>query len=148
MNDEKREKATESVKKRYSIAALFYDFLEKNTAGSNEAKMRQVAWSKIEGSNILEVGIGTGGNLPYYPQEVNITGIDFSESMLNRANDKCKNFNIPIHLILMDIQNMEFPDNTFDTVIGTFIFCTVPDPIRGLTEVRRVLKPNNRFLCF
>ncbi|TFH36301.1 MAG: class I SAM-dependent methyltransferase [Dehalococcoidia bacterium] len=132
------------VKDRYARAAAFYDLLENRTAGSNEASWRRVAWSRAEGSNVLEVGVGTGRNFPYYPAGAQITGIDFSENMLRRARDKAAEQGIHVRLSLMDIQSMEFADDTFDTVVGTFVFCTVPDPVRGLSEVRRVLKPGGK----
>ncbi len=60
--------------------------------------------------------------------------------MLKRAKDKATKQNIQVQLKLMDIQKMKFADNTFDSAVGTFIFCTVPDSILGLNEVKRVLK--------
>ena len=134
------------VKDRYARAAAFYDLLENLTAGSNEASWRRVAWSRAEGPNVLEVGVGTGRNFSYYPAGVQVTGIDFSENMLKRAREKSAGQGIHVHLSLMDIQNMEFADDTFDTVVGTFVFCTVPDPVRGLSEVRRVLKPGGKLV--
>lgn len=141
-----RRNAAERVKDRYARAASFYDLLENLSTGSNEAKWRRTAWGRAEGSNVLEVGVGTGRNFPYYPAGLQITGIDFSENMLKRARDKSAEQNTHVQLILMDIQNMEFADNTFDSVVGTFVFCTVPDPIRGLSEVWRVLKPGGKLV--
>lgn len=103
---ENGKKSSEVVKKRYAKIASFYDLMENLTTGSNESKSRQLSWSKVEGSNILEVGIGTGRNFPYYPADVQITGIDFSDNMLRRARDKAAKQNIQVWLILMDIQNM------------------------------------------
>jgi len=143
---ENNKNSTEMVKKRYAKAASFYDLMENFTTGSRESKWRQLSWSKVEGCNILEVGIGTGRNLPYYPAGVQVTGIDFSENMLKRATDKARKQNIQVELRLMDIQKLEFADNTFDSVVGTFVFCTVPDPILGLTEVRRVIKTGGKLV--
>lgn len=95
----------------------------------------------MEGINILEVGVGTGKNFPYYPADAEITAVDFSDKMLKRAKDKASKQKVKVRLQQMDVQNLEFEDNTFDTVVTSFVFCSVPNPVRGLTEVERVCKP-------
>jgi ubiquinone/menaquinone biosynthesis C-methylase UbiE len=113
---------------------------------SRYSRWREILWSKVEGTNILEVGVGTGKNFPYYPEDVEITAIDFSEKMLHRAKEKARDFGIKVHLEQMDVQNLEFEDNAFDTVVGSFVFCSVPDPIKGLQEDGRVCKPGGKII--
>ncbi len=137
-------KATEIIKKRYNRIAPLYDFMEGLVERSRYSKWRELLWSKVEGPHILEVGVGTGKNFPYYPADAEITAIDFSEKMLRRAEDRARQQKIKVHLQPMDVQNLEFADNTFDTVTASFIFCSVPDPVRGLMEVGRVCKPEGK----
>jgi ubiquinone/menaquinone biosynthesis C-methylase UbiE len=107
--------------------------------------LRKKAVEKAAG-NVLEVGVGTGANLEYYLPGCRVTGIDFSPAMLQRARKKSGNAKVPITLLEMDAQEMSFPDNIFDTVIATCVFCSVPDPIKGLKEVKRVCKPNGKII--
>jgi ubiquinone/menaquinone biosynthesis C-methylase UbiE len=64
--------------------------------------------------------------------------------MLSRAREKAQKHGLKVHLFRMDVQNLEFEDNTFDTVVASFVFCSVPDPVRGLMEVERVCKPGGK----
>ena len=139
-------KITETAKRRYNRLAPVYDFMEGLVERSHFSKWREMLWSRVEGSNILEVGAGTGKNFPYYPGDAEITAIDFSDKMLSRAREKAKKQRIKVRLQQMDVQNLEFEDNAFDTVVASFVFCSVPDPIRGLTEVERVCKPGGKVL--
>jgi len=136
----KEDRATRVVRKTYNRVSPIYDFMESLVEMSRYKKWREILWSKVQGTKILEVGVGTGKNFPYYPAEVEITAIDFSDKVLSRARDKAKKQRVKVNLQQMDVQNMSFEDNTFDTVIGSFVFCSVPDPAIGLKEVRRVCK--------
>jgi len=138
------DKATEIAKRRYNRIAPFYDFMEELIERSRYKKWRELLWSKAEGTHILEIGVGTGKNFSYYPAGAEITGVDFSEKMLKRAKDKANRHKVKVHLQQMDVQNLQFEDNTFDTVVASFVFCSVPDPIRGLMEVKRVCKPRGK----
>jgi ubiquinone/menaquinone biosynthesis C-methylase UbiE len=100
----------------------------------------------IAGPRALEVGVGTGKNLPYYPLGVDATAIDFSPRMLTYAKKTAFKLDIHVNFHLMDVQHLDFPDNSFDTVFGSFVFCSVPDPVMGLKEIRRVCKPGGRLL--
>lgn len=95
--------------------------------------------------NTLEVGIGTGRNIPFYPKKVTLTGIDFSEKMVEIARRKVSN-NADIRILQMDAENMKFKDNSFDTVVTSCVFCSVPDPVQGLKEIRRVCKNGGKIM--
>ena len=131
------------TKKRYNRIAGMYDLMEMPMEGMF-AKWRKKMLKGASGKT-LEVGIGTGKNIPYYPANVDLTGIDFSEKMISKAEARLtgsKN----IRLLVMDAQNMEFEDNSFDTVVTSCVFCSVPDPIQGLREIRRVCKNGGKVL--
>lgn len=132
---------TEIIKKRYNRTAAFFDAM--TYVGSKETHRR--AFSLVSG-NILEVGVGTGANFPYYPAGSMVTGIDFSPGMLDRARKKVSISPVPVTLLEMDAEHMDFPDGTFDSVIATCVFCSVPNPVAGLREIRRVCKPEGKIV--
>lgn len=108
-------------------------------------KWRQKLWKKIHGPKVLEIGVGTGKNIPYYPEEIEVTGIDLSPGMLKRAYKLLPNHpKDRITLREMDAQQMDFPNNIFDDVVATFVFCSVPNPVVGLHEALRVTKPGGK----
>lgn len=135
----------EKIKKRYNRAARLYDLLEAPMEIMLLKKWRIEIMKDLDGK-VLEVGVGTGKNIEYYPDGLDITAIDFSEKMLERAREKARIFNKKVNLIRMDVQDLKFPDNTFDTVFTTCVFCSVPDPIKGLKEIRRVCKPTGKII--
>jgi ubiquinone/menaquinone biosynthesis C-methylase UbiE len=100
----------------------------------------------VIGKRALEAGAGTGKNFGYYPSNVQITAIDVSPRMLDRARKCAEELGQDVDLRQMDVQELQFPDNSFDTVFATFVFCSVPDPVLGLRELRRVCKPSGRLL--
>lgn len=142
----KERKHTEAARKRYNRIAPVYDLMEGLVEKSRYSRWRGLLWSKVEGNRILEVGVGTGKNFRYYPANAEITAIDFSEKMLSRAMEKAKKQGIEIDLQQMDVQNLTFEDDTFDTVVATFVFCSVPEPVKGLKEMRRVCKLGGKVL--
>ncbi len=131
------------IKNRYNRIARFYDLFE----GPMEiffSRSRTELLSEAKGKT-LEVGIGTGKNIPFYPRNVELVGIDFSEKMVEIANRKAKN-NPRIQIRLMDVENMDFEDDSFDTVVTSCVFCSVPNPVQGLKEIRRVCKDGGKLL--
>jgi ubiquinone/menaquinone biosynthesis C-methylase UbiE len=137
-------KDTEKIKKRYNRTAGLYDLLEVLEKG-RMAQWRMALWKEAKGK-VLEVGVGTGRNIRYYPDDIEITAIDFSEKMLERAEKKALKLGRKVDLRLMDVQELSFADEIFDTVITTCVFCSVPDPVKGLEEVRRVCKKDGKIL--
>lgn len=94
---------------------------------------------------VLEIGIGTGANLPYYPAETELTGIDPNEGFLERARQRAHALGRPVTLLAAHAETLPFADRSFDTVVATLVFCTVTDPLQALSEVHRVLKPHGQF---
>lgn len=135
----------EKIKKRYNRVSKIYDLLEKPMEVLSTNEWRDEIIRRIEGVKVLEVGVGTGKNLPHYPEDLEITGIDFSENMLKKAEEKIKKLT-HVELLEMDAQAMNFGDNTFDTVITSCVFCSVADPVAGLKEIRRVCKPDGKII--
>ncbi|MFH1002531.1 MAG: class I SAM-dependent methyltransferase, partial [Chloroflexota bacterium] len=132
---------TEIIRKRYDRNAGGYDLSELLLEAMGFHRWRRLLWSKVEGSRILEVGVGTGKNFPYYPPGAEITAVDFSDKMLHRAREKAGRQMVNVRLQQMDVQQLDFADDSFDTVVASFVFCSVPDPVRGLKEVARVCRP-------
>ena len=100
------------------------------------------------GGHVLEVGVGTGLALPYYRGDLHVTGIDFSEDMLERARAKVAEENLThvTELRQMDARRLDFPDNSFDTVVAMHLISVVPDPEQVMVEMARVCKPGGQIL--
>ncbi len=139
-------RSTRSTRRQYNRIAPVYDFVEGLMERRSFRRWRELLWNRVGGGNVLEVGVGTGKNLPYYPADATMTAIDFSEKMLRRARAKAERDKVNVRLLLMDVENLQFPDNTFDAVAATFVFCSVPHPMRGLQEIARVCKPGGRVI--
>ncbi|GBE26135.1 demethylmenaquinone methyltransferase [bacterium BMS3Bbin03] len=135
---------TEKIQKRYNRISIIFDLMEKPMQKFSE-KWREEIIAEVYGK-VLEVGVGTGRNIPYYPEGVNVVAIDFSEGMLNKAKAKFENTFKNVTFIKMDVQQMDFADNTFDSVLTSCVFCSVPIPVQGLKEIRRVTKPNGKIV--
>ena len=105
------------------------------------------AWvcSKAAGET-LEVGVGTGLNLPFYPADVQLTGIDVSSAMLAIARRRANDLDHAVELREADAHALPFPDGSFDTVVCTFSLCAIPDECRAVSEMKRVLRPGGRLL--
>ena len=96
---------------------------------------------------VLEVGVGTGANLPFYPAATCVTAIDESPDMLAVAASRAEGLGACVSLGLMDVESLAFPAGYFDTVVASLVFCSVVDQGRALAELRRVLdKPDGRIL--
>jgi len=124
--------------------ARFYDtfnfFVERFASRRRKEILR-----KAKG-NILEVGVGTGSSLKDYPLSEQIVAVDVSKEMLRRAEGKLKNYNGQIELCRGDVRNLPFRDEIFETIFGSWVFCSVTDPVKGLIEVCRVLKKEGQLL--
>lgn len=134
---------TEVTRNRYQRNAGWYDLMGL-LAERKFLPWRKQLWALATGPRILEVGVGTGRNLPFYPKNIDITGIDLTPGMLERAIRRVSELGLTADLRLMDVQQLDFQDASFDSVVATCVFCSVPNPILGFQEIKRVLKPGGR----
>lgn len=109
------------------------------------AKKRKSLFSKATG-NVLDVGCGYGINLRYLTQATHITGIDFSPVMIEKARETARSSKVPVEVRLGDAEALDFPDDSFDTVISSLSICSFYDPIKALKEMWRVCKPDGQIL--
>jgi phosphatidylethanolamine/phosphatidyl-N-methylethanolamine N-methyltransferase len=135
------DRATTLTKSRYNRIAPVYDLMEGIIERFAFRRWRERLWSQVDGNRILEVGVGTGKNISHYPGNVQVTAVDLSDKMLERARQRAQELDSEVDLRLMDAQRLSFPDAAFDVAVATFVFCSVPDPVRGLRELGRVVRP-------
>ena len=131
---------SEHIKKVYSLYAWIYDAF----FGKIFEHGRYVAFNMMKGKpneTILEVGVGTGLSLSLYPKEAHVMGIDISQEMLDKAENKKRYYGLSnVSLYNMDASSTTFADNTFDKVIASHVITVVPDPLKTLNEIKRVCK--------
>lgn len=135
---------TEKTRKKYDRVSRFYDLME-GMMESGLKKHRKQLLSKVKG-DVLEIGVGTGRNFTFYNNKTNVTGIDLSPKMLSRAIKKARLAKRNYSLLVMDAENLKFKDESFDYIICTCVLCSIPDPVKALDEMRRVLKPKGEIL--
>lgn len=116
-----------------------YDFIESPVERLVFSKLRRELLFSLRGK-VLEIGVGTGKNFPYYPEDIELTGIDISPKMLALARRRAVRLDRAVDLQVMDAENLAFPDKSFDFVVATFVYCSVTDPVKGLSEIKRVVK--------
>jgi len=135
---------TEKIRTRYNRISRYYDLMEFLLEKVVFSRWRRRVFESLDGDTILEVGVGTGKNMDFYPVDKPIAAIDFSQGMLSRARRKAESKGVKVDLLDMDVQDLQFDDQSFDTIVATFVFCSVPDPIRGLKEIKRVSKKGGK----
>lgn len=134
--------ATAHTQHRYDLWASIYDWAEWPVERFLFRQWREELWAPVEGPEVLEVGVGTGKNVPYYPETVDVTAIDLAPAMIEQARKQVgQHSDGSVTLYEMDAQDLDFPESRFDEVVATLVFCSVPDPVLGLREALRVTKP-------
>ena len=111
-------------------------------------RIRAVERMNIQaGERVLEVGVGTGINLSLYPRTCQMTGIDFSSSMLEKARERAAWGGLrQLRLLQMDAADLKFADGSFDIVYAPYLISVVPDPVKVACEMRRVCRPGGRII--
>ncbi len=129
------------TRRKYERISWLYDFLDLPFEYSRYRRGRAVIFQGITG-RLLDAGVGTGRNIPYYPQRAQITGIDLSPAMLIQAERRRRRHAVSMELLEMDVLDTSFPDGHFDSIVATFLFCTLKDSqqLPALRELRRICK--------
>lgn len=120
-----------------------YAWFENTLLGLNRQRRRLMG--RASGA-ILDVACGTGENFTYLPAASRITAVDLSPGMVAQAERRAHELGRPIQTLTMDASALQFPDDSFDTVVSALATCTFPDPIAALKEMERVCKPDGRIL--
>ena len=133
-------------KKNYDGVAKVFDFFRSGDM-RRWGSAQKNHFEKMQGK-VLHIGVGTGMEIINFPPGLDVTGVDLSPKMLERALWRGEQYQGKIRFCLMNSEFLAFPDNTFDTIVTVCVFCTVADPVAGLRECRRVLKPGGKLLMF
>ncbi|WP_299668511.1 class I SAM-dependent methyltransferase [uncultured Ruegeria sp.] len=133
-----------AVQTSYARWAPVYD--KTFGAVTNVGRKRAVEYINRRPGKVLEVGVGTGLSLQHYASEIQVTGIDFNEDMLQKARDKVKDLllNHVVELRQMDARTLDLPDDSFDTIAAMHVLSVVPEPDRVMAEIARVCRPGGR----
>jgi phosphatidylethanolamine/phosphatidyl-N-methylethanolamine N-methyltransferase len=134
------------VEKVYSVLARVYDDCFDWALGPG--RRHAIQHMPLQpGQRVLEIGVGTGLSLPYYPRGCRVTGVDISDPMLIRARERAESLGrSDIDLRLMDARELAFPEASFDHVLAPYVISVVPEPDRVMAEIRRVCKPGGRVM--
>jgi phosphatidylethanolamine/phosphatidyl-N-methylethanolamine N-methyltransferase len=134
------------VRSAYERWAPVYDELFGACFKPGQRRAVEVLAGK-SGERILEVGVGTGLALPLWPRETEVTGIDISERMLQRADRLCKRQRLDhVKLRVLNAQATDFPDSHFDKIAAMYVVSVVPNAPALLAEMRRICKPGGRIV--
>ena len=133
------------ISEKYNGFARWYDVVEGIPDFLGVRKLRRRLLLHAAGK-VLEVAVGTGKNLLYYPEGCQITAVDLCDGMLAVARKRANKHSLPISFALMDAETLGFPDGCFDTVVSSLSTCTFPNPVVALEEMARVCRRPGRIL--
>src|SRR5256886_9458170 len=109
-------------------------------------ELREQALASAQG-HVLEIGFGTGLNLPHYPHKVtSLTALDPATLLPRKAARRISRGSLPVELVRLSAETLPFEDGRFDCAVSTWTLCTIPNPVAALREVRRVLKPGGTYV--
>jgi ubiquinone/menaquinone biosynthesis C-methylase UbiE len=133
------------ISAKYDRFARWYDRVEGVLDVLGVSRLRRRLLQQASGT-VLEVAVGTGKNLCYYPVNCRITALDVSAEMLNVARKRAAKLSMNVSFLLADAEALPFSDESFDTVVSSLSTCTFPDPVAALKEMARVCRPQGKVL--
>ena len=136
------------TKAKWDRASANFDLMAGYGPEKRWEPVKRALFSKMGEGRILFLAIGTGLDIPFFPPGRDITAIDISPRMLAKARGRAAQYSGSLELRVMDIHALEFADHSFDQVVTSCTFCSVPDPVAGLVALRRVLKPGGQLYMF
>jgi ubiquinone/menaquinone biosynthesis C-methylase UbiE len=139
------ELTTREIAEKYDRFASWYDWVEGIPNILGVRRLRRRLLQRASG-RVLEVAVGTGMNLRYYPATCRISAVDVSREMLSVARRRAAKLSMNVSFSLADAEALPFPDRSFDTVVSSLTTCTFPNPVAALKEMARVCRPGGRIL--
>jgi ubiquinone/menaquinone biosynthesis C-methylase UbiE len=136
------------TKRKWDRAASNFDLMSGLGPEKRWAPFKREFFSRMGHGKILFLAVGTGLDIPFFPPGRDITGIDISDKMLEKARARAAAYDGQLELRQMDVHQMPFEPACFDQVFTSCTFCSVPDPVAGLESLRRVLKPGGELHMF
>ncbi len=133
---------------KWDKAAANFDFMAAYGPEKRWEPFKRELFSEMGEGKVLFLALGTGLDIPFFPENRTVTAIDISPKMLEGAKDRIAAYSGTIETHVMDVHDMPFDDETFDQVFTSCTFCSVPKPVQGLEQLRRVLKPGGTLRMF
>ncbi|NQZ97650.1 MAG: class I SAM-dependent methyltransferase [Myxococcales bacterium] len=138
---------SEITRRKWDKAAANFDLMAGNGPEKRWAPFKQEFFSAMDGK-VLFLAVGTGLDIPFFPENRDIVGIDISPKMLEKARPRAEAYRGNFEMRVCDVHDLDYPDGHFDKVFTSCTFCSVPDPVRGLESLRRVLRPSGELHMF
>ena len=132
-------------RREHPVHAALYDVLVVPQDWLGLRKQRARVAREARG-DVLEIGVGTGLNLPHYADAARVVAVDPDRYMLRRARRRARKARVPVELVRASAEDLPFADDSFDTVVVTLALCTIGDPTAAVRELHRVIKPDGRFV--
>jgi ubiquinone/menaquinone biosynthesis C-methylase UbiE len=135
------------TQKKWDAAAAGYDFFNARGPLERWAPAKKEFYAPMRG-RVLFLAVGTGLDIQFFPPRQEVVALDISPKMLEKARPRALTYEGRMSLVQADAHALAFPEHAFDQVFTSCTFCSVPDPVRGLRELRRVLKPGGELRMF
>ncbi|MCP4005246.1 MAG: class I SAM-dependent methyltransferase [bacterium] len=136
------------TRQKWDKASANFDLMAGYGPEKRWAPRKREFFARMGEGKILFLAVGTGLDVPFFPKGRSIVGIDISEGMLEKARERVDQYEGTLELKQMDVHDMPYADGEFDQVFTSCTFCSVPNPVKGLEALRRILKPGGELHMF